>query len=96
MPGTNSRELLTITAAAERLSIHRSTIWRAVRRGELPALRLGRRFFVDVTDLGQLAVQQAQKRAGSGKAEAENPPVAPVAAAPPEHKTEGCEPGGQP
>ena len=58
------RLVLTISEAAETLGISRSFAYELVRRGELPAVQLGRRRFVpkkaliDKLDLGRIAVQE--------------------------------------
>lgn len=36
------RPTMTVPEAAEALGVHRDTVYDAVRRGELPAIRLGR------------------------------------------------------
>jgi putative molybdopterin biosynthesis protein len=36
-------ELLTVEEAAEWLSISKPTIWRIIRRGEIPVVRIGQR-----------------------------------------------------
>ena len=41
MPGVP--ELLTVKQVAEILQVHEQTVWRYLRNGSLPAVRLGRR-----------------------------------------------------
>jgi excisionase family DNA binding protein len=43
--------LLTINAAADLLSVHRSTLIRAWKSGELPIVRIGRRMLIRVSHL---------------------------------------------
>ncbi|HUO70725.1 MAG TPA: helix-turn-helix domain-containing protein [Solirubrobacteraceae bacterium] len=50
-PGTSP--LLRPTEAARRLSVSRSTIYRMVNRGELPALRIGGGLRFDARELNQ-------------------------------------------
>jgi excisionase family DNA binding protein len=44
--------LLTIMETAERLRVSRVTVYRHIRSGELPALRVGGQLRVDQTELG--------------------------------------------
>jgi excisionase family DNA binding protein len=48
------REALPIGEAARRLGIHRDTLRAAIRRGEVPATRVGRRWLVPVAVLDRL------------------------------------------
>lgn len=43
--------ILSVTQLAERLGISRSAAYEAVRRGEIPSLRLGRRIIVPIRQL---------------------------------------------
>ncbi len=43
---TDGRQTLTVEEAAEVLGIGRNSAYEAIRRGEIPALRLGRRLVV--------------------------------------------------
>ncbi|MGA3354791.1 MAG: helix-turn-helix domain-containing protein [Acidimicrobiales bacterium] len=47
-------QALSIAEAASRLGVHRQTLRAAIRRGELPAARLGRRWLVPVAALDRL------------------------------------------
>lgn len=38
-----ARETVSVDAAARRLGVHRLTLYAAVARGEVPAIRIGRR-----------------------------------------------------
>jgi excisionase family DNA binding protein len=51
---TPRREALPIGEAARRLGIHRDTLRAAIRRGEIPATRIGRRWLVPVAALDRL------------------------------------------
>ena len=42
-PVTSTPQLLTTAAAARVVSCDRATVWRAIQRGELEAVRLGKR-----------------------------------------------------
>jgi excisionase family DNA binding protein len=48
------RSVLTIEETAETLNLKRTATYEAVRRGQLPSLRLGRRLFVPVPALLRL------------------------------------------
>lgn len=56
MPGTPSDEpmVLTIAEAAARLGIHRQTLRAAIERGDVRAVRIGRRWLVPVTAIDEL------------------------------------------
>jgi excisionase family DNA binding protein len=43
--------LISLTDAAKRAGVARNTIHRAVRLGKLKAIKLGRDWFIDVTDI---------------------------------------------
>jgi excisionase family DNA binding protein len=45
---------MTVTAAAELIGISRSAFYRAIDRGEMPAVRIGRRLLVPTAKLFQL------------------------------------------
>ena len=49
-----STEVLTCAEVAERLRISQKTVYRLVRRGELPALRFGRAIRIPVAGLEHL------------------------------------------
>lgn len=51
---TDERHTLTVDETAERLGISRNGAYDAIRRGELPALRLGRRLVVPRAALDRL------------------------------------------
>lgn len=46
-----NRVTITVTETAELLGIGRTSAYEAIRRGELPSLRIGRRLVVPVTQL---------------------------------------------
>ncbi len=48
------RHAVTIAEAARRLGVHRETLRGAIRRGEIPAARLGRRWLVPVAAIDRL------------------------------------------
>jgi excisionase family DNA binding protein len=48
------RKILTVDETAEALDLKRTATYEAVRRGQLPSLRLGRRLFVPVPALVRL------------------------------------------
>ncbi|MDR7484831.1 MAG: helix-turn-helix domain-containing protein [Armatimonadota bacterium] len=43
-PPTLDREILTVEQAAEVLQVHKITIYRYIREGRLPAVRLGKMY----------------------------------------------------
>lgn len=58
MPGTafqsDERLVLTIAEAAARLGIHRQTLRAAIERGDLRAVRVGRRWLIPVAAIDEL------------------------------------------
>lgn len=50
----NGRETATVTEAARRLGIGRNQAYAAVRRGELPVIRIGKRLLVPVAVLDRM------------------------------------------
>ncbi|MGH9110021.1 MAG: helix-turn-helix domain-containing protein [Acidimicrobiales bacterium] len=56
MPGSSSDEpiVLTIAEAAARLGIHRQTLRAAIERGDLHAVRVGRRWLIPVAAIEEL------------------------------------------
>ena len=44
-------ELLTVAEVAERLRVSTMTVYRLIKRDELPALRIGRSYRIDQSDL---------------------------------------------
>lgn len=52
-------DLITLSDAAERLSVHYMTAYRWVRRGELPAFKTGGRLRIRVEDLDQFVAERA-------------------------------------
>ena len=60
--GSDTELLLRIDAAADRLAVSRATLYRMVRRGEIPTVRIGTAVRVPVSALerwlaGQIAGQ---------------------------------------
>jgi excisionase family DNA binding protein len=51
---TNARATMTITEAARLLGIGRASAYEAARRGEIPTIRLGRRWLVSRSALDRL------------------------------------------
>jgi excisionase family DNA binding protein len=49
----HDRLLLTVEETATMLGLRRSTAYEAMRRGELPSIRIGRRLFVPVAALDE-------------------------------------------
>ena len=60
------RQTLTIEEAARVLGIGRNTAYEAVRRGEIPVVRIGRRFLVPRAALEQLLSAVARRDAPTG------------------------------
>lgn len=56
MPGVRSDEpiVLSIAEAAARLGIHRQTLRAAIERGDLRAVRIGRRWLVPIAAIDEL------------------------------------------
>jgi excisionase family DNA binding protein len=50
-PKIDTRELLTVPAAARLLKIGRMGVHQAIRRGRLPAIKLGNAWFIKRSDL---------------------------------------------
>lgn len=57
--GGMSERLLTAGEVAETLRVSTMTVYRLIRRGELPAVRVGRNYRVRVSDLDRYLEQQA-------------------------------------
>lgn len=53
-----STELLTAAEVASRLRVSTMTVYRLIRSGELPAVRVGRNYRVRAADLGDYLEQQ--------------------------------------
>jgi excisionase family DNA binding protein len=64
--------LLTLTEAASRLRVSRSTVQRLIRAGALPVTQLGRRRLVRLEDLEALVASHVS-RSGSATREGEGP-----------------------
>ena len=58
------RLALTISEAAVRLGVHRETLRAAIDRGEIPAVRLGRRWLVPIAAIDQLLADTGTGDAG--------------------------------
>lgn len=52
-------DLITLSEAAERLSVHYMTAYRWVRRGELPAFKTGGRLRISIEDLDRFVAERA-------------------------------------
>ncbi len=46
MPGDNGSATIAVTEAAERLGVNRTTVYQAMRLGQIPAIRLGKRVVI--------------------------------------------------
>lgn len=65
LPDPNGRPTLTVEEAAELLSISRSLAYEAVRCGQIPSIRVGRRLLVPTAALRRLlGVEAAAAAAG--------------------------------
>jgi excisionase family DNA binding protein len=62
--------LIALTLASRSLGISRWALWRAVKAGEVPAVRIGRRYFLSLAQLEQLATRQAAERRRARRGEA--------------------------
>ena len=57
------RRAFSVSEAAAMLGLHRQTLAAAIRRGELPAVRLGRKVLVPRTALDRLlAIEESAER----------------------------------
>jgi excisionase family DNA binding protein len=56
------RQTLTVEEAARVLGIGRSAAYLAARRGDLPAIRIGRRYVVPRAALERMLDQQTERR----------------------------------
>lgn len=56
------RVVLSLDEVADRLGLHRTTVAGAIRRGELPGLRVGRRWLVPVDAFDRLLEAEAPSR----------------------------------
>lgn len=64
---TESVKLLRLSEAAELLSISKSTIWRMVKAGTIPAARIGRQWRIKPADLqAYITAAQATNPDGGG------------------------------
>jgi excisionase family DNA binding protein len=63
----DGRTVITIDEAAEALSLKRTATYEAVRRGQLPSVRLGRRIFVPVPALLRLLNGESLDRDSPGR-----------------------------
>ena len=61
---SNSKKYLTIEEVSQLLNVDYQLIYRLVRTGEIPSLRIGRVYRIDAADLD--AYLKAQKAAGPG------------------------------
>lgn len=52
-------ELLTVAEVAQKLRVSTMTVYRLIQRDELPALRIGRSYRIDTTDLDAFLSGQA-------------------------------------
>jgi excisionase family DNA binding protein len=55
------RQTVTVEEAAQVLGISRSSAYEAVRRGELPVIRIGRRYVVPRAALERMLSQVAER-----------------------------------
>lgn len=62
------KQYLTLEEVADRLGVHYQLIYRLVRAGEMPAIRLGRVYRVEVVDL------EAFLQASKSRVKADAPP----------------------
>ena len=56
-----SRNVITVEEAADALQIGRTAAYEAVRHGELPSLRLGRRILIPTAPLLRLLGQEGEQ-----------------------------------
>ncbi len=58
--GARERTMLTVKEVALRLSVDRKTVYSAIERGEIPAIRLGRRGIIRVARLVTESIEQGR------------------------------------
>lgn len=67
--GHFGREMLRVTEVADALGLTRVAVWAAIRRGEIPALRIGRAYLIPRSALAKLlTVGPAAKDKADGHA----------------------------
>jgi excisionase family DNA binding protein len=62
------RQTFTVEEAAQLLGIGRNSAYEAVRRGELPVIRIGRRYVVPRLALERMLANAMQGHADQGRA----------------------------
>ncbi|WOH55139.1 helix-turn-helix domain-containing protein [Bradyrhizobium sp. BWC-3-1] len=56
---STQRLTITISEAAERLGVSRNTAYEAARRGDIPVIRIGKRFLVPIAAFERLLAEAA-------------------------------------
>ena len=67
----DQRQTLSVEAAAKVLGVGRNTAYEAIRKGELPAIRLGKRLLVPVIALERMLADGVPVSANNSKGETE-------------------------
>ena len=67
MVRVEDKVVLTVEEAAELLRISRTTAYEAVRRGEIPALHIGRRLLIPVQAILRLLNAESSTSDGGGQ-----------------------------
>ncbi|MBI2892390.1 MAG: helix-turn-helix domain-containing protein [Deltaproteobacteria bacterium] len=58
----DGKRWVTVPEAARLLGLSRGRTWELAARGELPAIRSGTRYYIDIVALDRLSVEQAAAR----------------------------------
>ncbi len=63
-PPSSNKITITVVEAAERLGVSRNLAYQAVRRGEIPTVRIGNRFLVPIAAFERLLASGHVKPVG--------------------------------
>ena len=60
MVTSTKRGTYSVDDAADRLGVSRSTVYEAIKRGDIPSIKIGKRIVVPITPLEQLIASGEQ------------------------------------
>jgi len=63
---TEWRKVMTMDEVAEYLRVHRTTIYRLIKRHKIPAFRVGRNWHFNIEDVNRWLQQKKSRRARFG------------------------------